>query len=182
MRISRIPRYRQRQILRQGAILLFAALVLIFGRNVSRHPGQDDPFPPSIEGRGHPIDGDSLRVGGDEVRLKGIDAPEGRQTCRRDGTPWNCGDAARDTLRQLIGGDTVVCSVSERDRFGRLLANCRAGSRELNAGMVAAGMAVSYGGFRSEEAQAKAARKGLWGAEFQMPRAWRDEHQKNSGS
>jgi len=111
--------------------------------------------------------------------MKGIDAPEGRQTCRRNGALWRCGDAARDALGRMIGRESVTCSVSERDRFGRLLATCRIGDRNLNAAMVAAGMAVAYGSYEREQAAAKAERRGIWDAEFQMPRQWRDE---NNGS
>ena len=38
-----------------------------------------------VSGPAAVIDGDSLRVAGVEVRLHGVDAPEGRQTCERGG-------------------------------------------------------------------------------------------------
>jgi endonuclease YncB( thermonuclease family) len=44
--------------------------------------------------------------------------------------------------------------------------------------MVADGMAVSYGGYWREEREAKAARRGIWASEFQVPRQWRDEHKQ----
>lgn len=160
------------------AALVALALALAFlqrGRD-ARHADPGEPFPANVSGRAHPIDGDSLRVGGHEVRLKGIDAPEGRQTCRRNGAPWRCGDAARDALSRMTGGETVACDVSERDRFGRLLATCRVADRNLNADMVAAGMAVAYGGYEREQAAAKSARQGIWDGEFEMPRRWRDEN------
>lgn len=36
-----------------------------------------------VVGMARVIDGDSLVVAGREVRMQGIDAPEGRQSCRR---------------------------------------------------------------------------------------------------
>ena len=138
-------------------------------------PNKDfGPPPGDVAGPGRPIDGDSLYVGSNEVRLKGIDAPEGRQNCTKAGAEWACGNAARDTLQRLIGGATVTCRVSERDKHGRLLAHCSAQNRDLNAGMVEAGMAVAYGGFAAEEASARSAKRGMWAGEFERPREWRD--------
>lgn len=122
------------------------------------------------------IDGDSLVVDGTEVRLKGIDAPEGRQSCQRDGRDWPCGEDARRALQQLIAGQKVECRAPEVDQHGRNLAFCTAGSRELNREMVRVGFALSYPSFGSEEAEAKAARRGLWSGTFQRPRDWRHDH------
>lgn len=172
-------RRRRLKAARLAVLLALAAAMAFLGRRhlrEGRHPDRDDPFPADVSGRGRPIDGDSLWVGTQEVRLRGIDAPEGRQTCRRNGTLWRCGDAAHDALNQMISGETVVCAVSERDRYGRLLANCRVSDRNLNAAMVSEGMAVAYGGYEREEATAKAARRGIWDSEFHMPRQWREEN------
>jgi endonuclease YncB( thermonuclease family) len=133
------------------------------------------PISGAVKGAGRAIDGDSLWVGRDEVRLKGIDAPEGRQSCTRNGSPWDCGNASRDELRRLIGKDVVECQAVERDKHGRVLGYCKAGGRDLNAGMVAAGLAVAYGGFLREEGVAKARKRGLWAGEFERPRDWRHE-------
>ena len=153
---------------------ILAALIIAYlgPRHLNRqNPGA--PVPEQISGSARLVDGDSLFIGGDEVRLKDIDAPEGRQTCRRDGTDWACGDAARDELQRLIGGGPVTCRGLERDKHGRILAYCSAGSRDLNRSMVASGFAVAFGGYRSEEAQAKQARLGIWNSQFERPQDWR---------
>ena len=168
----------RRQLTRFAAALIVAILGALFGRG---HWGGNSPrdasgpLPDQISGAARLIDGDSLFVGRDEVRMKGIDAPEGRQTCTRDGKSWDCGNAARDELRRLIGDDAVQYNVLERDKHGRFLATCRAGGRDLNAGMVASGMAVAYSGYLREQGEAKASRRGLWNSEFQPPRDWRHE-------
>lgn len=158
-------------------LVVLVVLLMVFGRMEhridERAKGPDGAD--TLAGFAHVIDGDSLRVSGGEVRLKGIDAPEGRQSCEREGQSWDCGEEARRTLERLIGGQKVTCRSIERDKHDRFLGHCEAGGRALNAAMVESGMAVAYGGFRTEERAAKAARRGLWGATFQAPREWRRE-------
>ena len=48
----------------------------------------------TITGPARVIDGDTLGVSGQRIRLHGIDAPEKNQTCQIEGTPWACGIAA----------------------------------------------------------------------------------------
>ncbi len=132
-----------------------------------------------VKGKARIIDGDSLYVGGREVRLQGIDAPEGRQTCRRDGREWACGKGARNELVKMIQGREVSCHGLDIDKHDRLLAVCRANGRELNREMVARGFAVAYGRHQREEAEARRARLGLWAGEFDRPRDWR--RQRNIG-
>ncbi|WP_291160639.1 thermonuclease family protein [Hyphomicrobium sp.] len=158
-------------------MLTLAAAAIFVGRDHWRvRRAQNEPFPASISGAARPIDGDSLFVGGNEVRLLGIDAPEGRQTCSRGDQTWNCGDEAKLELARAIGGEIVSCDVRERDRYGRLLARCTAGGRDINAAMVQAGMAVAYGGYAEDEADARSSRRGVWSGEFEEPQKWRARH------
>lgn len=165
----------ERQLAKWVSAAILAILAAIFGQKQFSPTKDYGPAPAGVTGVGRAIDGDSLHVGNSEVRLKGIDAPEGRQTCTRGGAAWECGKASRDELRRLIGKDMVNCQVLEKDKHARLLARCSAGGRNLNAGMVASGLAVSYGGYLREEGDAKAKKRGLWAGEFQSPRDWRHE-------
>lgn len=130
----------------------------------------------TVEGTARLVDGDSLFVDGREVRLKGIDAPEGRQSCTRAGQSWPCGEEARRELARLVSGQPVRCRSVETDQHDRLLGYCNAGDRELNREMVRSGYALAYGSFETEERDAKAARRGLWSGEFERPRDWRRNH------
>jgi endonuclease YncB( thermonuclease family) len=165
--------------------LLFAAAIIAFGRHHGSRwrPGSaSDPFTPSVTGYGEPIDGDSLWVGRDEVRLKGIDAPEWKQDCGAGGSRWACGEAARQELVRAIGGDDVRCAIDQRDVYGRLLGLCTAGGRDLNAEMVTSGMAVTFGGsYGNEQARARAERRGIWSGPFEEPRDWRAQHASETG-
>ena len=166
-----------RAYVRLGLMLTLAAAAFFMGRDHWRvRRAQNEPFPASISGAARPIDGDSLFVGRNEVRLQGIDAPEGRQTCSRGDQTWNCGEEAKRELTRAIGGEIVSCEVRERDRYGRLLARCTAGGRDVNAAMVRAGMAVAFGGYEDEEADARSSRRGVWSGEFETPQRWRARH------
>ncbi len=115
------------------------------------------------------------------MRLRGIDAPEYRQTCTTGGKAYPCGRQARAALAAMTAGKAVTCKGWERDKYDRLLAVCSVGSPalDINGAMVRQGWAVAYGGYRSEEAEARKAKRGLWQGEFQRPRDWRIEHEQD---
>ena len=129
-----------------------------------------------IRGVAKVLDGDSLVVGGKEIRLEGIDAPEYGQVCsatRAGGDAYPCGRQAAAHLRRLAGSDELVCTGSEEDRFGRLLARCLNDENDVNAAMVRDGWAVSFGDYEGLEAQARARGAGLWRGDFERPSSWR---------
>jgi endonuclease YncB( thermonuclease family) len=123
------------------------------------------------------IDGDTIDLSGQRIRLHGIDTPEAKQTCQRDGVPWLCGAEATKTLRELIGSSTISCTERDKDRYGRIVAVCHANGVNLNAAMVSSGMALAYRKYSDDytgrEASAKAARRGLWASQFVPPWDWR---------
>lgn len=130
----------------------------------------------SLQGRVTVNDGDSITLGTERIRLRGIDAPEFVQTCRKDGADYPCGRRARESLVKLIGGRPVSCAGWERDKYDRLLATCMADGSDLNRGQVEAGWALAYGGYEAEESAARQKGAGLWAGSFDRPRDWRDMH------
>ena len=127
----------------------------------------------------HIIDGDSLRIAGREIRLAGVDAPEYRQTCLDAADrPWSCGKEARDALETLVKAGSLRCVTRQEDRYGRALASCRAGERDLASEMARLGWALGARDRRFEEparqiAEARAARRGIWRGSHQHPADWR---------
>lgn len=123
------------------------------------------------------IDGDTVEIGGERIRLHGIDAPESRQTCTVVGEEWRCGESATLALVDEIAGQSVTCKGNKRDRYGRLIAVCYAGSDDLNAWMVRGGWAVAYRRYSKdyveEEDEARAAGDGVWRGDFTLPWEWR---------
>ncbi|WP_062762753.1 thermonuclease family protein [Falsirhodobacter sp. alg1] len=127
------------------------------------------------------IDGDTLNLKGERIRLFGIDAPESAQTCRSRFRVWRCGQKATQALTRLIGSRAVSCEKRNTDRYGRSVATCKVGTVDINAWMVRNGWAVAYrayGGtiYAANEAAAKIARAGIWGSKFTMPWDWRKSH------
>ena len=128
-----------------------------------------------ISGFGRASDGDSLRIGGERIRILGIDAPELNQNClTKDGQEWPCGRVSRDKMASLIKGEKITCESDARDKYGRMLARCRVKGRDIAKIMISAGLAVSYNDYRQEEARARADEKGIWAGDFVYPRQWRD--------
>lgn len=134
----------------------------------------------TLTGPGRVIDGDTLTVAGERVRLNGIDAPETRQTCTRDGRPWACGTAATQAMRQLIGQSSIHCEVSGRDKYGRAIATCFADGRDLQQQLVRRGLAFAYRKYSTrfvpDENAARAEGVGVWSGEFVEPWRWRKGH------
>ncbi len=130
-------------------------------------------------GQAQALDGDSLRISGEDMRIKGIDAPEFNQTCQRMGKEVPCGREAASALRRILARGPVTCVGFEHDRYGRLLVTCRSLGADVGAMLVREGMAVSYGDYLVEEAEARADNRGLWSGTFEMPRDWRASHPRN---
>lgn len=125
-----------------------------------------------IEGPARVIDGDTLAIRGERVRLAGIDAPESSQWC----SDIPCGRLATDVLRTLAPS-TITCHSTERDRYGRELATCFHGTVDINREMVRLGYAVAYRRYSqryvNEENEARAAQRGIWSTRFVMPEVYR---------
>ncbi|MCA0316583.1 MAG: thermonuclease family protein [Proteobacteria bacterium] len=177
--MARFPARRHR--VNRGFALLSMTAFLVAGGVLAYVLNMRAPRP-QITGHARIIDGDSLMVAGTEVRLWGIDAPELFQRCMRDGREVQCGREAARALIAMVAGQQVTCDRRDMDRFGRTVATCRVEAVDLAQAMVSAGHAVSFGGYYSEEAQARAGRRGLWAGEFMRPREWRDRGRPHPGA
>ena len=131
-----------------------------------------------VTGPAYVIDGDTIMIAGERIRLHGIDAPEIKQTCKtRKGKELLCGQFAKQALEQLVRGQDVTCKGDTRDRYKRLIAVCYVGSFDINEQMVADGWAMAYRKYSQDyvrtENFARARRKKMWRTEFVPPWEWR---------
>jgi endonuclease YncB( thermonuclease family) len=131
----------------------------------------------TLVGQASVIDGDTVEIHGQRIRLHGIDAPESSQLCLRGPERYRCGQAAAFALADRIGEATVTCEGRERDRWGRLIAVCRARGEDLNGWLVRAGWALAFRRYAEDyvpaETEAQRAGYGMWAGVFVPPWDWR---------
>lgn len=111
-----------------------------------------------------------------EIRLAGIDAPELAQ-------PW--GIQARSAMRRMVQDRPVSIEVTDRDRYGRLVARMWQGHSYVNAAMTRGGHAWAFDRYlpdaaiRAGQQEARRAGRGLWSLPPQdrvPPATWRAQH------
>ncbi len=131
------------------------------------------------------VDGDTLEIHGQRIRLHGIDAPESRQLCRLDDKPWPCGKDAANALADKIARRPVTCEDLGRDRYERIIGRCTVAGEDIGRWMVSQGLALAYRRYSldyvDEEADAQAARRGIWASEFVKPWEWRRGKRLDTG-
>lgn len=110
--------------------------------------------------------------------LFGIDAAESRQWCG----DYPAGAIATGMLASLIEGREVVCEPKTRDRYGRLVAVCRADGRDIGKAMVRLGAALAFtrysADYLADEEAARAEGLGVHGRGCQAPWSWRAQQRK----
>ena len=133
-----------------------------------------------IVGRASVIDGDTIEIRGQRIRLFGIDAPESSQLCTLNDNQYRCGQQAALALADKIGERTVRCTEKDTDRYQRVVAVCRVGDQDLGGWLVEEGWAVAFRKYSldyiADEAEARKAQRGIWRGDFEPPWEWRAVH------
>ena len=134
--------------------------------------------PDCLTGPARVIDGDTIVVAEQLVRLHGIDAPELDQTFWWRGRCISCGTMAMAALEALTAGVSMRCEVVERDRHGRLVAKCFSPNGvDIGRRLVSAGWALAYRQYSTDyvdaEDEARQAGRGMWRGRFVKPWEWR---------
>jgi len=117
------------------------------------------------------VDGDTIIVGKDKLRLIGIDSPE-LETEKLKGECYSV--EAKNKLKELVENKEVRLEkdVRERDKYDRLLRYVYVGEKNINELLVREGFAKLatyppdmkyYGKLKEAQRVAKENRAGLWG-------------------
>ena len=156
-------------------LVIVAVLAVVAHYVTPRRPPPGQP----VTGHARVVDGDTLNINGQRIRLFGIDAPEREQDCRDDaGRSYACGREATRALTAAIAGRVVTCTPVDHDRYNRDVAVCTAEGDDLSEAMVRSGHALdlarhSRRRYADAERDARDARRGLWAGSFDAPAAWR---------
>lgn len=119
-------------------------------------------------------DGDTIKLGGTTYRIFGIDAPEMKQWCGN----YPAGVMAAGQLEYMIKGTKeITCEPKDTDRYGRVVAVCRADGRDLGKQMVRLGFAYAFTrysqAYSAEEEEARQENIGVHAYRCQLPWEYR---------
>ena len=125
-------------------------------------------------------DGDTIKINGEKIRFSGIDTPELKQTCIKNGVKNLCGIKAKEILIDKISNKKVSCIRDGKDQFKRTLAECFVNNESLSRYLVRSGYAFAYRKyskkFIKDEDYARMKKIGMWSMEFEYP--W--DYRKNN--
>ena len=152
---------------KRKAIFLISVLTLIFILTINQVKSQTIKI----------VDGDTIHLNGEKIRFTGIDAPELKQTCLKEGMKDFCGITAKKILINKIENNNVECIKDGKDQYKRTLAECFVNNESLSSYLVRSGYAFAYRKyskkFIEDENYAKANQIGMWSMKFEYPWSYR---------
>ena len=133
-----------------------------------------------IEGKSIIIDGDTIHIGKNKIRLHGIDAPETNQKCTLDEETWNCGIQSTLALKNFILDKEVYCEIIDIDQYKRFVGICFVDNNNMNKYMVRNGWAIAYRYYSTlfveDEEIAQKQKSGIWQGAFIEPYLFRKKN------
>ena len=119
------------------------------------------------------VDGDTIHLNGEKIRFTGIDTPELKQSCLKEGVIDPCGVTAKQILIDKIGKNNVECISEGKDQYKRTLAECFVKNESLSSYLVRSGYAFAYRRYSKkfvlDEDYARINKIGMWSMGFDYP-------------
>ena len=155
---------------KRKAILVISVSTLVFFFTYTDIKSQDIKI----------TDGDTIKINGEKIRFSGIDTPELKQNCIKEGQSNPCGITAKQILIDKIGNNKVICISEGKDQYKRTLAECYVNDESLSSYLVRSGYAFAYRRYSKkfiiDENYAKFNKLGMWSMEFDYPWDWRKKN------
>ena len=155
---------------KKKAIFLISTFLLVFLLTINDIKSQELKI----------VDGDTIYLDGEKIRFTGIDTPELKQTCSKDGVKTSCGEIAKQILIKKIGNNSIECIREGKDRYKRTLAECFVNNKSISSYLVRSGYAFAYRKYSKkfiiDEDFAKDNKVGMWSMKFEFP--W--DYRKNN--
>ena len=117
------------------------------------------------------VDGNTIIINFQNIRLHGIEAPNAEQLCEIEGESWLCGWEATNALAHIVGRHWVSCRQNRLNEGGVVGATCFAGNvLNINAWMVRNGWATAQNQtntrFLQLEILARQEQIGIWRTKY----------------
>ena len=148
---------------KRKTIFLISVSVLIFISTINQVKSQTIKI----------VDGDTIHLNGEKIRFTGIDTPELKQTCLKEGVKDSCGVTAKQILIDKIGNNNVECISEGKDQYKRILAECFVNNESLSSYLVRSGYAFAYRKYSKkfvpDEDYARINKIGMWSMDFDYP-------------
>ena len=148
---------------KRKAILVISVSALVFFFTYTDIKSQDIKI----------TDGDTIKINGEKIRFSGIDTPELKQNCIKEGESDPCGITAKQILIDKIGNNKVICISEGKDQYKRTLAECFVNDKSLSSYLVRSGYAFAYRRYSKkfipDEDYARINKIGIWAMKFEYP-------------
>ncbi len=171
------------QVMLAGSISLILLLLFFFGAAFPQNSDAEEFKVTKV------FDGDTFEAVNSahkiRVRLAGIDAPE---TAKRQSPAQPYSRKSKEYLENAVLNRTVQIKGYGMDQYNRQLAEVFVSGKNINIGLLEAGLAEVYQGklpealdaqaYRQAEMNARNSRKGIWGIgnSYVSPKTWRKLH------
>lgn len=94
------------------------------------------------------VDGDTVWVGGEKIRLEGFNTPELRGACERES---RLARAATSRLASLLnGGEFALVRSGQKDRYNRTLATIKIDGKDVGDILIAERLAHRWQGYKED--------------------------------
>tara|TARA_B100000029_G_scaffold359726_1_gene352578 strand:+ start:709 stop:1209 length:501 start_codon:yes stop_codon:yes gene_type:complete len=161
----------------QKKILFSLLFFLIFTKTLSDE----------INGQAIVVDGDTIKIKDERIRLYGIDAPEKEQICKKIylsflmfnfQKDYKCGEKSFLALSKKLKNQKVKCFLEDsKDRYKRYIGTCYIKNQDINGWLVKNGHAIAYRKYSKKyvlnEEYAMKNKLGIWRGSFTEPEKWR---------